>query len=109
MDVLEVRPEIADLVKNVAREQGLTSCVITDVKLNAKGEGFLGQIFTIRVKDRRSEKLLDVIIKAAFTDDKIRRIASIRKCFENETYFYSEVYPVLKNAATIDGQFFPKC
>ncbi|RZC42290.1 EcKinase, DUF1679, and/or APH domain containing protein [Asbolus verrucosus] len=114
MEALKVRPQMATLIKNVSQEEGINNYIITDVKTNQKGEGYLGEIFMVTVKDTDSDKHLDVIIKAAFIDEKVREMAPIRMSFQNEINFYVNVYPRFEKFEKERGvsqtvQLVPKC
>ncbi|KAJ3638559.1 hypothetical protein MTP99_001912 [Tenebrio molitor] len=114
METFKVRPGIAKLVKAVSEEHGIHNHIITDIKTNQKGEGYLGEIFMITVKDADSDNHLDMVIKAAFIDEKVREMVPIRMSFQNEIYFYSTVHPALKKFEKERGvsstvKFVPKC
>jgi hypothetical protein len=114
METFKVRPGIAKLVKAVSEEHGIHNHIITDIKTNQKGEGYLGEIFMITVKDADSDNHLDMVIKAAFIDEKVREMVPIRMSFQNEIYFYSTVHPALKKFEKERGvsstvKFAPKC
>ncbi|RZC33919.1 EcKinase, DUF1679, and/or APH domain containing protein, partial [Asbolus verrucosus] len=102
--------------KNTIKEllQGINNYIITEVKTNQKGEGYLGDIFMITVKDADSDKHLDVIIKAAFMDEKVRGKVPVGTSFQNEINFYLNVYPKFKKFEKERGvsqtvQLVPKC
>ncbi|KAJ3659962.1 hypothetical protein Zmor_011623 [Zophobas morio] len=115
MDVLQTRPAILSLIKTVSQEHGINNHVITDVKTNQKGEGYLGEIFMVTVKDTTGDKKqLEMVIKAAFIDEKVREMAPIRLSFENEIYFYTSVHPIYEKldqekAVSPKVLYVPKC
>ncbi|KAJ3659971.1 hypothetical protein Zmor_011631 [Zophobas morio] len=113
MEVLKNHPDVTAFAISVAHDEGIKTCAIIDVKTNEKGEGYLGQIFMVTVKDTITNKEFNFVIKSAFKDDNIRKYAPIRKSFLNEIYFYVDVYPQLKKIETQNGvspsDFVPKC
>ncbi|RZC35392.1 EcKinase domain containing protein, partial [Asbolus verrucosus] len=114
METLRQRQDISTFIKIISEEKGIHDYTITSVSTNEKGEGFLAQFFMVTIKDTVSNKQLDVAIKAAFIDDQVRKILPIRWAFENEVYFYSEVYPLFKkferhHGICEDVEYVPKC
>lgn len=97
MEILENRPSISELVDTVSKSLKLNHYKIVDVKTNKKGEGFLGQIFMVTVKNLENDDQLEILVKAAFTNARIRETAPIAIAFKNEVYFYLSAYPKLHN------------
>ncbi|XP_018566194.1 uncharacterized protein LOC108907134 [Anoplophora glabripennis] len=62
---------------------------------NKKGEGFSGEVIFVTLKDKKTNKELNVIVKQSFRDQAIRDWAPIRDMYMNEIYFYSKVWPTL--------------
>lgn len=114
MEELQQRPTVLKFIETVCKEQGLHNHVITNVKTNQKGEGYLGEIFMVSVKDTKTGKLFQVVIKAAFVDEKVRELAPISASFQNEIYFYTCVLPKYQKLGREKGllnilEFVPKC
>lgn len=64
---------------------------------NKKGEGFLGQIFFISLKDRITGKELNFVVKQALSQESVREHHPIRNVFLNEIYFYTKLWPELSD------------
>ncbi|KAJ3659965.1 hypothetical protein Zmor_011626 [Zophobas morio] len=114
MEALKARADLISHIQTVSKENGIQNYVITDVQTNQKGEGYLGQIFLVSIKDAKTEKQLEIVIKAAFTDEQVRAMIPIRMSFLNEIYFYTEVLPSFqkleeKCRQSTSFQFVPKC
>ncbi|RZC33918.1 EcKinase and/or DUF1679 domain containing protein [Asbolus verrucosus] len=114
MEVLNERPDILTFIKTICQERGIQDYTITNVSMNKKGEGFLAQFFMVTITDTTSDKHLDIALKTAFTDDRIRKMMPIRRSFENEAYFYSKMYPLFKkfekdHGVSKDVEYVPKC
>ncbi|RZC37343.1 EcKinase, DUF1679, and/or APH domain containing protein [Asbolus verrucosus] len=98
MEMLQKREDIVALINDLCREKRMLDYSFTTVKTNKEGEGYLGYFFMVTIKDNASGKELDVAIKAAFTEDSARKTAGpVEVVFENEIYFYTEVYPAFKS------------
>ena len=113
MEALKASASLTSHIETVSKENGINNYVITDVQTNKKGEGYLGQIFLVNIKDPYGEKQLDIVVKAAFKDEKVRTILPIRMSFLNEIHFYTDVLPTFqkleeKHGASIQFQFVPK-
>lgn len=93
MEVIQARPAIGRIIEKVSKEHNFNNYKIIDVKTNAKGEGYLGEIFLITIKNSHGEEKIDIVIKAAFTNDKVRGVIPIDKVFHNEINFYQNIYP----------------
>ncbi|RZB38959.1 EcKinase, DUF1679, and/or APH domain containing protein [Asbolus verrucosus] len=111
---LDKRQDILTFLKTISQEQGMQDYTITNVSTNEKGDGFQAEFFMVTIKDTASDKHLDIALKTAFIIDNIRNILPIRLAFENEIYFYSEVYPLFKkfernHEISEDIKYVPKC
>ncbi|XP_018566831.1 uncharacterized protein LOC108907576 [Anoplophora glabripennis] len=62
---------------------------------NKKGEGFLGQIFFVSLRDKYTGKQLHFVVKQAFSEQNIRDMHPIRDVFVTEIYFYKKLWPKL--------------
>lgn len=114
MEIINARPDILDIIKESAEMEGIIDYTITEVQTNQKGEGFLGEIFLVALKDRKNGTDLNIVIKSAFQEDSIRKLAPIQECFQNEVYFYSTIVPVLQKFEIEKGikqitPLIPKC
>lgn len=103
MEVLQSRPAVLKLIDKLSEKQKFASYEIVDIKTNKKGEGYLGEIFMVTVKNSDDSETFNVLIKAAFTQENVRNVAPIQNAFENEMYFYSTLYPALKKFAEENG------
>lgn len=114
MEILENRPSINQLVATVSKSLKINKYNIVEITTNKKGEGFLGQIFMVTVRNLENDDILNILVKAAFTSAKVREAAPIGFAFKNEVYFYSTVFPKLQkfgeqnNVCEIET-FIPKC
>ncbi|KAJ3659966.1 hypothetical protein Zmor_011627 [Zophobas morio] len=114
MEALKARADLISHIETVSKENGINNYIITDVQTNQKGEGYLGQIFLVSVKDANNDKQLEIAVKAAFTDEKVRAMVPIRISFLNEIYFYTNLLPTFQKFEKERGQstyveFVPKC
>ena len=114
MEALKARADLTSLIEIVSKENEINNYTITNVQTNQKGEGYLGQIFIVSVKDAKSEKQLEIVVKAAFTDEKVRTMVPIRMSFQSEIYFYTDVLSSFQKfekerRQTTHVQMVPKC
>lgn len=89
-----VEPKIYEIVKKAVNGD-IENFEISVQDPNKKGEGYLGQIFFICLKDKRNGKHLNYVVKQAFSDKTIRDFTPIRNIFLNEIYFYTTAWPKL--------------
>lgn len=89
----EVVPlKIYDILKDVVKGD-IQNYKITVNDPNKKGEGYLGQMFFVSLKDKGNGKSLDVVVKQAFCEKNIREFYPIRDVFLNEICFYTKLWP----------------
>ncbi|XP_018566811.1 uncharacterized protein LOC108907557 [Anoplophora glabripennis] len=91
---IAVAPKIYEIVKEAVNGD-IENFEITVQDSNKKGEGYLGQIFFISLRDKTTGKQLNIVVKQAFSDQTIRDFSPIREVFLNEIYFYTKVWPKL--------------
>lgn len=84
------------VLKTVAKKTNINDYKVKVNEGNKKGEGFLGQLMFIEISDNESEKVVNVVVKKAFSDEKIRELAPIRISFLNEVYFYEHILPTFQ-------------
>ena len=60
MEALKARADLISHIETVSKENGINNYIITDVQTNQKGEGYLGQIFLVSVKDANNDKQLKI-------------------------------------------------
>ncbi|XP_018566832.1 uncharacterized protein LOC108907577 [Anoplophora glabripennis] len=100
-----VAPKIYEIVKKVANGD-IENYEIIVQDPNKKGEGYLGQIFFISLRDKTNGKQLNIVVKQAFTEQAIRDFGPIREVFLNEIYFYTKVWSkLLKFQETIPKEY----
>ena len=95
MDEWRARPHVQKFVKAVAKEQGIPEYTIINLTRTKKGEGYSGIIFMITIKDKSSDRELDLVVKSAFTEDEHRNFLPIEDSYANEIHFFTEVKPTL--------------
>lgn len=59
---------------------------------NKKGEGFLGDMLFVTLRNKKSDKEVNVIVKQAFRTQSIRDSLPIRDVFMNEIHFYTKIW-----------------
>lgn len=78
-----------------------------------KGDNFVGIISKVQIRDAESDaKTLNIIIKAASTDQKIRSTMSTNAFFTREIWTYNNLIPRFKKFLVNTGSFtlaFPEC
>ncbi|XP_018566829.1 uncharacterized protein LOC108907573 [Anoplophora glabripennis] len=89
-----VAPKIYEIVKKAVNGD-IENYEITVQGSNKKGEGYLGQIFFISLRDKTTGKQMSIVVKQAFPEQALREINRIRQIYFNEIYFYTEVWPKL--------------
>ncbi|XP_018566830.1 uncharacterized protein LOC108907575 [Anoplophora glabripennis] len=87
--------KIFDILKDVVQGD-IEHFLVTVHGSNKKGEGYLGEMFFVSLKDKRNGNQLNVVVKQAFSEENIRNLFPIRDAFLNEIYFYKKVWPKFK-------------
>lgn len=95
MKDLQISNEVYKIVQTVCEKKGVKNFDITHLSGNDKGEGFLGEICFITLKDKDTKKELNFVVKKSFSDEAIRSAHPIRFTFLNEIYFYKKIWPKL--------------
>ncbi|KAJ8957804.1 hypothetical protein NQ314_006479 [Rhamnusium bicolor] len=107
-----VSPRVYDIIKEVVDED-IEKFSISVHEANKKGEGYLGQMCFVSLRNRNNGKTFNLVIKEAFADEVIRINAPIRNVFLNEINFYTKVWPCFQNfknkTPSIDFDKIPKC
>ncbi|XP_023310186.1 uncharacterized protein LOC108907132 [Anoplophora glabripennis] len=62
---------------------------------NKKGEGFSGEVIFVTLRNKKTRKELNVIVKQAFRDEALRDVMPVKDIYMNEIYFYSKVWHTL--------------
>lgn len=89
--------KITDFISLIAKENGYRDDHSLEViPLVEKGEGFLGQIFFVTIKNKENGLALDIVVKLSLTNIKARQQFHIRDFYENEIYFYTDIYPAFE-------------
>lgn len=105
--------EILETLKNVVKES-IENFEVTLHDGNKKGEGFLGKIIFVSLRNKKHDQEFHFIVKQAFTNRSVREMHPIRSVYINEIYFYSQIWPQLnKFQEKIDPKYqfqkLPKC
>ncbi|XP_018566827.1 uncharacterized protein LOC108907571 [Anoplophora glabripennis] len=87
-----VPPKIYELVKKAVNGD-IENYEISEQDSNKKGDGFLGEVSFISLRDKTTGKQLNIVVKQAFSEQTVRESNPIRDIYLNETYFYTEVWP----------------
>lgn len=100
------------LVCSIAQSAGLKNTTLNVLNESIKGEGYMGNITTLQFKSE--EKTLNLIIKSAPTNEKLRANYPIEKLYNREIYMYEIYFPELEklqNEYKIACSFkeIPKC
>ncbi|KAJ8926031.1 hypothetical protein NQ315_009886, partial [Exocentrus adspersus] len=87
-----VPAQIHEILKKIV-EQDIDNYEITVHDANKKGEGYLGEILFLKLEEKNNSKqVLELVVKQAFTSETIRNVVPIREVFQNEIYFYTQVW-----------------
>lgn len=68
---------------------------------SAKGDGYLGDIWSVKVL--HDNGALNLIVKAATTDEELRKITKTNMVFKNEINFYTIVFPEMDSFQNENG------
>ncbi|KAJ8926033.1 hypothetical protein NQ315_009888 [Exocentrus adspersus] len=85
--------DIYKILKQAVKDH-IDKCKIT-IQPNQKGEGLLGQVLFVSLEDQTSKQVLELVVKQAFASQTIRETTPIKELFQNEIYFYANVWPRL--------------
>lgn len=91
---VDISEEKTALLRSIADSEGFENYTLDVQKGSMKGDGYLGVINTIQIKN--SEKTLNLIIKSALTNDKLRETAPIQSFYDREIFIYTQYFPVLQ-------------
>lgn len=77
-----------ELINEIAKKEG-----IEDFQLEAKsgGDGSFGSIIAATITG--NEKKIELIVKSASTDDKVRSMNPVRRAYLREIYVYEDILP----------------
>lgn len=89
-----ISSEILETLKDVVREDIKNFEVIVHDG-NKKGEGYLGKMTFITLKNKKSGQEFNFAVKQALTNQYIRDMHPIRNVYLNEIYFYTQIWPQL--------------
>ncbi|KAK9872371.1 hypothetical protein WA026_017829 [Henosepilachna vigintioctopunctata] len=86
--------ELRRVVLQIIENQGFSvNSEITLSKGSDKGDGYLGEIVRVLVKDGANN--LNLIAKIAMNDEKIRATFPYSEAFKNEIHLYEKIFPAL--------------
>ncbi|XP_018566809.1 uncharacterized protein LOC108907555 [Anoplophora glabripennis] len=86
-----VPSQVHEVLKNVVKGD-IENFEVVIHDANKKGDGFLGDMVFITLKNKQSEEVFDLVVKQAFTKQTVRDTNPIRQVFMNEIYFYTKVW-----------------
>ncbi|XP_019874088.2 uncharacterized protein LOC109602203 [Aethina tumida] len=98
-----VPSDIIALGNKIAAKIGIDNVDVILHSGNAKGEGYLGEIVFLELKDKTNGKCQHVVVKRAFTNKQTRDTNPIRETFLNEIYFYDDILPALQRFQVENG------
>lgn len=81
-----------NLIKKIAEENGFKYYTIEQYSKSAKGDNYVGQIISVRIKEKY--KIFEVIVKRAPSSENVRKLFPVRDIFLHEIYVYEEVLPM---------------
>ncbi|CAH0550368.1 unnamed protein product [Brassicogethes aeneus] len=87
---------INSIVDKIAKSIPLAEYDVEYGEGNEKGEGYLGEMFFVKITPKGNKNTYNIAIKRAFTDKPVREEMPIREVYLNEVFFYKECYPVLQ-------------
>ncbi|XP_018566810.1 uncharacterized protein LOC108907556 [Anoplophora glabripennis] len=88
-------PKVLEVLKDIVKSD-IDNFEVIVHEGNKKGEGFLGEIVFITMREKNSDQNLNFAVKQAFDKKTIRDAHQIRKVYLNEIYFYTETWPILE-------------
>lgn len=88
--LLELSSQHLLFLQEIAKEENIKDYIIKINKSNAK-DGIMGEIVFVTIKEKNSNKILDLVLKTAYRGDE-RIKAPIQKCYEREIYMYEVVF-----------------
>lgn len=83
------------IIESVAQSKGFQNYKIDVQAGSLKGDGYLGIIKTVKIRDKNQE--LNLVIKSALSGEQLRQQAPVRKAYEREIYMYTTVFPEFRN------------
>ncbi|XP_060534510.1 uncharacterized protein LOC132706930 [Cylas formicarius] len=92
---VQLRKDQLNLIRKSAEENSLENFDIEADKGTIKGDNYLGEIYTIRVREKNSERILNMILKSATTNGKMRDVNLVKNIFSREAFLYQVVLPEL--------------
>ncbi|KAJ8942640.1 hypothetical protein NQ318_013353 [Aromia moschata] len=88
---VQLSPGQSNAIDRIAEEEGFEDFDVTTNAGSLKGDNYMGVITKVGVKNHR--KKLDLILKSASSNVKLREIVPIRKAFVREITIYETVFP----------------
>lgn len=94
----EILPAVEILVKEVINKENVCESETKIVANTTKGKGYLGRIFTVTIKgkSKNGHVTLNLIVKAAPINKKLRDNIPISLAFKGEIFFYKEILPTFR-------------
>ncbi|XP_018566836.1 uncharacterized protein LOC108907580 [Anoplophora glabripennis] len=89
-----ISPQVCKTLEQLAIESGVNFKIVSHDS-NNKGAGYSGEVIFVKLRDTKTHKETNVIVKQALKDQSLRDSLSIRDIYMNEIHFYSKVWPVL--------------
>lgn len=80
-----------ELLQKIAAENGMKNVEILNKSTLSKGENYLGNVSCLEIREKSGKKI-DVFLKRAQTDEKIRRTNPVTSVYDRETLIYSMVF-----------------
>ncbi|KAJ8926032.1 hypothetical protein NQ315_009887 [Exocentrus adspersus] len=90
-----ISPQIHEALSRALDSGNVDDFEITVHDPNKKGEGYLGEMLYVTLKDRKTLQDKHLIVKQAFAEQPLRDALPIRTAYVNEINFYIEVWPRL--------------
>lgn len=88
------------IINNILKKQNFESYAVKVDENKIKGNGYLGIIFAVTIRGISTDKrnvILNVILKVAPENVKLRENFPIHDVFRNENFVYEYVHPIFRN------------
>ncbi|KAJ8977346.1 hypothetical protein NQ317_017760, partial [Molorchus minor] len=80
-------------ILNEAVNGNINNYTIKEHDKNKKGDGYLGDMCFVSLKEKHGDKYLEYVVKQALSMEEVRILHPIRGYFLNEIHFYTVVWP----------------
>ncbi|KAK9872362.1 hypothetical protein WA026_017820 [Henosepilachna vigintioctopunctata] len=79
-------------IDQIALKEGFKEYNLSLDQGSLKGDGYMGTIYVVKIEENSTKRKLNLILKVAHTDDKIRKETPTRLTYIRENYMYNVVF-----------------